>query len=417
MNHRRYLITLLAATALLSAAMVLFAAVVDPLDIYRLVRADGFNASKTEYQSYARIAKPVQIEQHRYERLAFGSSRVDLALPVEYGQWARDYPHGFNAGLNSANLQSILEVLQHATVTGTVKDVLIGTDFYMFNGMNQTDYLYPAMLAPLNPNPWQRRFQQLSTTLFSPGIVDASLATLRHQDGPPKRKPTGQASMAGEIDKARREGYAAQFERYEDGLVRHVWTPCRDNRFAYHYAGGRDSLALFRQILALSRQEGFRLTLFIAPVHARLLEVMDAAGLWGAYEQWKRDLTTLVAAHNAAGDGTAPVTLWDFSGYHAYAAEPIPADPAATMQWYIDSSHYTEALAERMIDAMYGNARGFGVPLAPVMLEAHLAALRAGREAYRAGHPGQYEALARRTGQLLAEKRRNGRHCPPAARR
>ncbi len=405
--HQRYLTAFLTLTATLCIAIAGFCAIVDPLAIYRIVNREGFNERKSEYQLYARIAKPVQIEFHQPERLAFGSSRVDLAMPVEYGPAAAQYPNSFNAGLNSANLRSILEVLQHASTVGEVKDVLIGVDFYMFNGMNQMPYMYPDMLASLNPNPWKRRFQQISTTLFSPGMVDASIATLRHQAGPPKRKLTGQAYIEGEIEDAREDGYENQFRRYEDGLVRHVWTPCRDNRFAYRYAGHPDTIAMFRQILDLSASEGFRLTLFIAPVHARMLEVLDAAGLWPQYEQWKRDMTAMIeAANNPA------ITLWDFSGYHDYAVEPIPADPAATMRWYIDSSHYTEALAEIMLDAMYDTRTAFGAALNSTMLEAHLAELRAARDDYRAKHPGQYTVLHERTLRLLAEKQRNGRHCP-----
>ncbi|TNF36124.1 MAG: hypothetical protein EP312_02085 [Gammaproteobacteria bacterium] len=405
--HTRYLTLLLILTAVLCTAVTAFTVLVDPLDIYRVVVREGFNLSKTEYQKYARLAKPVQIEFHQPERLAFGSSRVDLAMPMEYGKAAKQFPNGFNAGLNSANLQSILEVLQHASITGEVKDVLIGVDFYMFNSLNQMAYTYPEALASLNPNPWQRRFKQVSTTVFSPGMLEASLATVRHQDGPPKRKPSGQAFMAPEIEKARDDGYENQFRRYEDGLVRHVWTACRDNRFAYQFAGNPDSLAIFRDILRLAKTEGFRLTLFIAPVHARMLEVLDASGLWHDYEQWKRDMVTMIEAEQ-----NPSITLWDFSGYHEYAAEPLPADPAGTMRWYIDSSHYTEALAERMLDVMYDGATGFGVPLDSHMINDHLNGLRSARDLYRASHAEQFRGLQERAQRLLAEKARNGKHCP-----
>jgi hypothetical protein len=397
----------LISTSLLCTLVAGFCVLVDPLDIYRIVVREGFNERKSEYQSYARIAKPVQIEYHHPERLAFGSSRVDLAMPMEYGAAAQQYPNGFNAGLNSANLRSILELLQHASITGEVKDVLIGVDFYMFNGMNQMPYMYPDMLASLNPDPWQRHFQQISTTIFSPGMLSASISTLRHQDGLPKRKQTGQAYMEAEIAKALENGYESQFRQYEDGLVRHVWTPCRDNRFSYHYAGYPDTVAIFRDILALADSEGFRLTLFIAPVHARMLEVLDASGLWPAYEQWKRDMVQMVEA-----TGNPNITLWDFSGYHAYSVEPVPEDPAITMQWYIDSSHYTEALAEIMLDVMYAERRDFGTQLTGSNIDDHLARLRHARDAYRAEHPVQFEALNRRTQRLLAEKQRNGRYCP-----
>lgn len=419
MNHsalvpyRRYLRLLLLACALFSGAAVLLNALVDPLDIYRLVVRRGFNADKSEYQPYARVAKPVQMEWQGYERYAFGASRVDLAVPMEYGQWAKDYPRGFNAALNASNLQTILDMLQHAAAVGDVKDVLIAVDLYMFNGLNQAPYLYPDMLATFNPDPWKRHFQQASTTLFSPSITSASIATWRHQKpGRLKRKPTGQAWMPWEIESARRNGYESMFRRYEDGLVRRVWTPCSNNHFAYHYPGGEyDTLAIFQQILDLSRSKGFRLTLFIEPVHARLLDTMNAAGMWDTNEQWKRDITRMIEATQAAHPG-APITLWDFSGYNAYSTEAVPTDPQATMRWYIDSSHYTEELAKIMLDVMYGGRTDFGARLDSTTIEGQLARLRAERDAWHAAHAADYAGLVSRAEAILAEKSRNGVSCP-----
>src|SRR5690606_35517262 len=145
----------------------------------------------------------------------------------------------------------------------------------MFNGVKQTPYLAPDMIAAYNPVTWQRGFAQGSQALFSPGITRASISTVRNQDDY-KRKPTGQAVMQHEMNTARRNGYRRMFERYEDGIVRHVWTPCRDNRFAYRYGHGTDTMALFERILRLAGQEGFRLTLFIAPVHVRSQEMLHA---------------------------------------------------------------------------------------------------------------------------------------------
>lgn len=408
MNYRPYLIGLLLGVSLISAGTVLFNALVDPLDTYRWIVREGFNLNKRDYLSFARIAKPIQIEQHRYERLALGSSRVDLALPVEYGRWAQDYPHGFNAGLTAASLQTVVDMLEHASAVSTVRDVLIGLDLFMFNGLTQADYLHPNMLAGYNPNRWQRRFDQTTMALFSRGITHASLRTLRQQQpGLVKRKPTGQAVIEREIESALKDGYEALFLRYEDGFVRHTWTPCHDNRFAYYYGQGHDTAAIFQQLLTLARQKGFRLTFFIDPMHARLLNTLDASGLWPDYEQWKRDLVAWIEA-----DGNPQVTLWDFSGFHAYAREALPREPGVAMHWYIDSSHYSEALAKIMLDAMYGQHTDFGSRLDSAMLETHLYAQRLERTAWQHANPEEQARIQTRVAGLLDEKARNGMRCP-----
>ncbi len=140
----------------------------------------------------------------------------------------------------------------------------------------------------------------------------------------------------------------------------------------------------------------------INPIHARHTYVYAAAGLWSAYEQWKRDLTDAVAR------APRSVALWDFSGVSECTSEPMPArgDAATKMRWYRESGHFRPRLGEIVLDRVYGEARtdpcpGLGRPLEPVTLDATLAAQRTALERWTASHPtdvAEIDALAARYG-------------------
>lgn len=414
MRYRSYFAVVLAAAAVLVATTVLVNWLVDPLDVYRTLRQDGFNRVKPSYTPYARLAKPAQIERGDYARLALGSSRVLMGIPMQGNAWAADGTAGFNAGLNGADLRTVRELFEHALALGEVKSVVISVDLFMFNAWAATGK-YPYPLATLAETADERFLRQRDTTLrllFSPGITSASLETLRKQrDKYDKIRLDGSANPAHELRQVLDDGYELRFRQFEDRLVRTGWSPCRDNRFEFT-ARNIDTLQTFREILQLARAHQIEVKFFISPIHARLLEMMTAAGLADDYEAMKRKLLEAIIAEYGAG--MPGVALWDFSGYHHYGIEPVPQQPGAAMQWYTDASHFSQALGALMLDAMAGAPSAqypFGVQLRPDNIEAALQAWRAQQAAFRAAEPALVADLHRRTAAILGDKQVNGSAC------
>ena len=60
LKYRSYFIAVLSLLFALAATVVLMNWLVDPLDVYRVVRKEGFNSIKSSYIPYARLAKPSQ---------------------------------------------------------------------------------------------------------------------------------------------------------------------------------------------------------------------------------------------------------------------------------------------------------------------------------------------------------------------
>lgn len=414
MRFRSYFAAVLGSLAALLAGVLLLNWLVDPLDVYRVLRNDGFNRVKPSYTPYARLAKPSQVERGNYPRLAIGSSRVLMGIPMQGSAWAADGSAGFNMGLNGADLRTVRELLEHAIAVGEVKSVVISVDLFMFNAWLDSGH-YPYPLARLGESDSERFVRQRDTAmrlLFSPGVTLASIDTLRKQkDKYDKLLPDGSANPAHELRQVLADGYETRFRQFEDRLLRTGWSPCRDNRYAFA-ARNNDTMALFREILQLAHDHHIEVKFFISPLHARLLEMMDASGLGDDYEAMKRNLLAAIVA--VYGEAMPGVALWDFSGYHHYGVEHVPQQPGVAMQWYSDASHFSQALGRLMLDTMFGAptaASPFGVQLTPANIEAHLQAWRAQQAAFRAANPALVSQLQQRTAAVLRDKQANGSAC------
>jgi len=414
MSAKKYFVSVLLIGLVASVTVMLFNWIVDPLDIYRVVKVKGFNAYKTTYKSYARVAKPLQIEKNHYRRLALGSSRTEIGIPIYGTAWDRWGKSGFNAALNGANVDTLYAVLHHAVEVSDLQDVLIGLDFGMFNGEMIQGFEYPELLANGLGllDKLSRQLKAFGLTLFSPATTAASVKTLRHQgEMDHKYHDTGQQNNEREIIKNASLGYRTRFEHFENASLRNYWTPCRDNGFRYDNGHGHDTMTIFRSMLMLTQEKPFSIHLFISPVHARLLEALSAGGLWPAFEQWKRDVLAVIEeVHAQTG---ADIQLWDFSGYHHFAVEPLPKQ-GQFMQYYLDGSHYTDTVGYDLLNTIYGDVKpdaSFGVLLTPQTIEGHLQEIRSEQKTYRQEHREQYDDIQRRATALLEKRRLTGEKC------
>lgn len=415
LRYRTYFIVVLSLLFALASTVVLMNWLVDPLDVYRVVRKDGFNSIKSSYIPYARLAKPSQIERGHYQRLAIGSSRMLMGIPVANAAWAQAGGEpGFNAGIQGADLRQIRDLFEHAVVNGGVKSVLMDVDLFMFNAwLPSGDYPYPvATFSETEQQRFVRERDTILNLLFSPSITMASIETLRKQDAKKdKVMIDGTTNPAKELRQVMEDGYEVRFRQFEDRLVRTGWSPCSDNRYAFT-RGDFEKIKYFREILQIAKQQNVNVKFFISPVHVRLLEMTHAAGLWDETEEMKRKLVAeIVAVYGAESDAVA---LWDFSGYHHYAQEAVPQKPGVAMQWYLDSSHFPQAIGQKMLDVMYGAPTaesGFGVLLRPDNIDQVLQAERDQQAAWQAGHAEQSRDLHERTTAILRDKKINGSIC------
>jgi hypothetical protein len=121
-----------------------------------------------------------------------------------------------------------------------------------------------------------------------------------------------------------------------------------------------------------------KLTLFLVPHHAGVLDLYWRSGLWAPIEQLKTELANLVASQGR------DVVLWDFLEYSSFTAEPVPpaADRRTATQWFWEPNHFKKQLGRIMIERMLGeDAPAFGAVLTPGSVAGRNREVRAQRQA------------------------------------
>lgn len=145
-----------------------------------------------------------------------------------------------------------------------------------------------------------------------------------------------------------------------------------------------------RTILDVCQEQHIAAKLVLDPSHADELEIFDLAGKWAALEEWKRELTALVADYANRG---VQVELWDFYGYDIYSTESVPEGRRA-LHWFLNPPHYTHPLGDIMLRRMFGGGdSSFGVRLLPENIEAHLQDVRVAQARYRKFQPKDAERV------------------------
>jgi hypothetical protein len=246
-----------------------------------------------------------------------------------------------------------------------------------------------------------RKWRRLAFILLSGTASADSWWSLRRQRDPAvDYSPSGLRDESEDERKLEREGgHRSASLLTESAFLSTTLRDVASPRFRHGY----DTLmGELRELIALSAQRGIRLDIVINPIHARHSYVYAAAGLWPAYEQWKRDLVAAAeSVHGAA-------TLWDFSGVSACTSEPMPAqgDAATKMRWYRESGHFRPRLGNLVLDTVYGAGGtdacpGLGIRLESATLDATLSRQRAALARWVAVHPAdvaEIDALAKRYG-------------------
>ena len=126
----RYLSILLGIPSLLIASMATINTIVDPFDIYRVVRVDGFNAEKTERATEgARVSVSFDILRGAYVVVFFGNSRVQSTIPSEIPGLPGPV---LNAGMANATGLELAKAVRLVPVDGSVRCVFIGLEYEEF---------------------------------------------------------------------------------------------------------------------------------------------------------------------------------------------------------------------------------------------------------------------------------------------
>ncbi len=384
----RYLRTLSLATVALLALVATINLLVDPYGLFRVIRIDGFNAIKSQAGQRAGAFKRAGAERMRPNTLVLGNSRAEIGFDPQSSAWPTSMRPVFNLALPGASVETALNEFTHVLEYTTPTLAVVGLDFLDFR-------IGPAALAEhATPDRLQWLRERVSALLTIGALAD-SLATLRAQHDPYATSLTeaGFNPMRDYAAIARREGYYTMFrQRNQENAGSYV----RGSKEIY-LADGRPApeFHAVERMIDIASRSAIQLKFVIYPVHAQTLVLFHQAGLWPAFEAWKRELVKRVAAAPAG----ASIELWDFSGFAPYADEPVPppGDTRTEMRWYWEAGHFKKSLGEIMLATMFatpGNQTQWGYRLTTGDLEGHLQRQRAARESFEKSRAVETSELA-----------------------
>lgn len=383
---------------LLAAVAVNYAA--DPYGLYRPV---GEGEWKPHASTQGDLVKPYLVLKHPPRALILGNSRAEVGFDPDDESWPQALRPVFNLALPGTGTRVARRLFEHVLARHPPDLVVLGVDFMDFLVTLDAKGGDPAMTRRLlsvhttGPNP-RRALQWLhdgAATLASLDALLHSLDTLRVRGraGVAHLTPYGFNPMQDYERLAAREGYFNLFRQRDIENLR-----AYKRRPANLYTRGSHTSPAFEDVMAIldaARARGIPVRVVIYPYHAHLLEILRITGLWTLFEEWKREL-----AHRVATRGRGDVMLWDFSGYHPYAREPVPGpgDKKTRLQWYWEAGHFKKELGHLMLERMFGAGDPrFGVVLTAGNVDSHLQSIRLAGEDYRREQSEAVAALERLT--------------------
>jgi len=361
-----------------------FNVIVDPYRVFRMPPVEGFNARKGAAVSQEWLYKAYESSRIAPRTVLLGSSRVALGMDAHSSHWPPDELPIYNLGIGGAMPYASFRYLQNLTATGAPARVVVGLDFEYFLDTPDSEHTaagdFESRLAnnadgSPNRGAGRQRLLDLVQLTLSYGSLSDSIATvIGNLRGDPADTAGGNQP---DEEMLRARLATGTFPVME-------WSDVMSVR---RFTGGRNPVAMadLRSILDLCQSRGTQVVLYIHPMPADTLEMLDLLGYWPTFEDWKRELLGLVSRYPRP-PAPGGVALWDFSDYDAYSTETVRPD-GRVLRWFWESWHYTRALGDRIIERIHntGDAH-FGNTLTAETIESHLAEIRLRRQLYRVSH-------------------------------
>lgn len=393
---------------------------VDPYRIYRVTDNTRFDGYRTTLD--ARTAKAEALvhgdDAGPWQGLILGVSRSEFSVNPEHPSF--NGARVFNGSLLGCDMYEANAVFRTAIAHNDIRTIVFFCEFYMFNQNEHghADFFKSRFYPGRNPILYH---VEAMTSLPS---LKASLDTVRRA----RRKNPGETFENGfrprelsiedwshgrkfeaELSRFVKKGSTYRTYRYADSTPADSLPPFNAAQLNQDETDYRDML---RSLIRTCRERHIELHLVISPTHAALLEAKSEVGVWPVYEQWRRDLVSILADDAAAHPQQAPFPLWDFAGFGGIHAEPVAdgSQPSSMTYWW-EVSHYKQVVGDAILSQVLGPEPDaaplglVGVQLTSENVEARIADLRAQREDWLTSHPDQADWV-----KMVIQKQETARH-------
>jgi hypothetical protein len=385
MSARRYVLVVALVTLFACAGVVALTATIDPYGL-------RFAAAETEVppQGGEFLRKALLVGQVMPRTIILGTSRANSGLDTHHRAFSAHDAPVISLALGAAQIEHMRLLLIHANTVSRLRKAVIGLDIESFLGGGRSDF-DPAALAG-NPDSQPSWLTRLRADFSRPALSAAIARLVSHESTLPR---TDFEARLKELQGQRGVVWITEINNFYARLA-DLFPPAAQASRWQADPRRRAAMQSFRGLLEYAQRHDIELNLFISPVHARYLDWYRRVGWWPLYEDWKRELVAAVAAARGSDGAKSRVFLWDFSGFHSAATERVPrlGDLDARMKWYSESSHYTHALGDLILQRMLADdaiESSFlpGGRIDRANIELHLVRAKIDGDRYRAAQPAE----------------------------
>lgn len=357
---------------------------VDPFSIYQSVKINHFNSLKTQQEVIGKFTiKAICALEQDYSIFILGSSRANRGIDPTHPAF-NSLGKAYNIALTGANVYELKQVIDFIlTYQPYTKIIVFSLDFLMF-----TDRIADNPNFEQSPFATKNYFLQHIKNTFSLDETYYSLKTVIDN------YQMDNTSILEETPCIRqgipKHDIIIPYPHYKSS-IKTLTSFLEAPQLYAGYCYSHTRLLELQQIIDTARQHHIEVKFFISPIHAWQLELIRLTGLYPTFEQWKRDLTHLLAQDQRQYPQQPIYPLYDFSSYHELTTESVPRQQEQQMQWFWESSHYKKQLGNLVINKLFHyqveqQPADFGILIDEQNIETHLAHIRQAQQRYQQTH-------------------------------
>ena len=351
---------------------------IDPYGVMNSPRIKGWNWSKPEQLTHARLFKAIALTRPlQLQTLLLGTSRVESALEPDSTALV-PYQPAYNSALPASTMYEQFSYFNHAILNQKkLKLIIIGLDFEAFLKYNENASKkdFDKRILERLEKKGSGKIELLSIN-FSINTIKDSLETVINNFQNPNTIYYYPNGFSNTYDLRKKNSNIDYFITYTTWQVVRIIKNGKKGNFL-----SEQSLAQLQEIQSICKDAGMELKLFIPPPHVAYLEDLRLAKKWQVYEDWKREIVKVTS-------------VWDFSGYNSITTEPLKDK----MNNYRDGLHYSTSIGDLILNQLVGYQEeevpeDFGVLITPENVEEHLENIRRDRTAWLENNPDAVELL------------------------
>jgi hypothetical protein len=285
--------------------------------------------------NHSALSKLHFIYKQQPEVMYFGSSRVEVGLPVEPALFGR--MSVYNAGLSANTLGNTIPLIMHVLGGYSPKVIVLGVDFMSFTAKPSPESNLD--MALLSSNFSEYRLKRLIYDVKRAVTVDASGHSITALRALFNHRPYDPIDGVASID-----GQTSEKEMLRLTALKYAAsappTPAE-------VAAG---LKMFEDFVAAACARRITVRVFSNPRHAMAEYMLAKNGHWAEVERWKVALAEIGTRHQTNCD----LKIFDFSGFNSVTAEPIDRiTPKIGLANYWEASHFKNEVGQLILRRLF----------------------------------------------------------------